>query len=94
MKTIMSLEQYKNYKNGELNLIDIKLQNIGVKRNSTLAYLLRNKKYIIALIVLFACYIESEIYLNNGVESINAYNFNLDSCIDLFKINNKGIANI
>jgi hypothetical protein len=94
MKTIMSLEQYKNYKNGKTNLIDIKLQNIGVKRNSTLEYLIKHRKYIIALIVLFACYVESEIYLNNSLESINAYNFNLDSCVDLFKINNKGIANI
>jgi hypothetical protein len=94
MKTIMSLEQYKNYKNGKTNLLDIKLQNIGINKNNTLLYLMKHRRYIIVLLVLFGCYIESEIYLYNNLDCINAYNFNSDSCIDLFNINNKGIANI
>jgi hypothetical protein len=98
MKTIMSINQYKQYKNNEINILDIKLQNIGINRKkietNTITYLLKNKKYIITLLILFAGYIGSEVYLNNGLDSINTFNYNFNDSIDLFSFKNSSIGNI
>jgi hypothetical protein len=89
----MSINQYKLYKNNEITLLDIKLQNIGINRLAT--YLIKNKKYIITLLILFSGYIASELYLNEQMMNINnAFNYNIDECANLFNSNNSSVSNM
>ncbi|NRU52519.1 hypothetical protein [Clostridium beijerinckii] len=94
MKTVMSISQYKKYSNSQITLIDIKLQNIGLNKNKSMSYLINHRKYIYALAILFIGYLSSEMYLNYNLDCINAYNYGLDSCVDLFKLNNTTISNV
>jgi hypothetical protein len=97
----MSINQYKQYKNNKITELDIKLQNIGLDRveikYNAITYLIKNKKYII-LLIMFSGYLGSEFYLNNNgwesIKDINAFKYNTDSCIDLFNSFNKGIGSI
>lgn len=102
MKTIMTINQYKQYKNNEISLLDIKLQNIGNKicnNNSinktisdTTSYLVENRKLIITLIVLTTGFIGSEIALSSL--AVNALDFKPELCVELFSQDNKGIYGI
>jgi hypothetical protein len=90
----MSINQYKQYKNKEISLLDIKLQNIGMNKNeikaNTLTYLIENKKLILALIILTSGFITSEIIL--GTISVNAFNYKPEMSIDLFSQNSSSIG--
>lgn len=95
IKTIMTIDQYKHYKNGELSLLDIKLQNIGINKNKILTYLIKNKNYIMILIVLFSGDIASELYLDSQMNNIsNAFNYNFDESVNLFGLNNNSSTGI
>ena len=63
MKIKMSISQYKQYKNNEINLLDIKLQNIGLNRNYTAnemtTYIIENKRLIFTLAIILVGFISS-----------------------------------
>ena len=96
MKTKMSISQYKQYKNNEINLLDIKLQNIGLNRNYTLkemtTYFIENKKLIFTLVIIATGFIGSELALTNL--SVNALDFKPELCQSLFNEFNSGVRGI
>lgn len=96
MKTIMSISQYKQYKNNEINLLDIKLQNIGLNRNCTVneltTYFIENKRLILTLVIIISGFIGSELALSSL--SVNALDFKPELCQSLFSQNNSGVYGI
>lgn len=104
MKTIMSINQYKQYKNNELTLIDIKLQNIGINRNGiinnsinktiadTTMYLIENRKLIFTLAIVLTGFIGSEIALSSL--AVNALEYKPELCQELFSKFNNGVYGI
>jgi hypothetical protein len=96
MKTTMSVNQYKQYKNGELTELDIKLQNIGIDTNgiinNTTAYIKENKRLIFTLAVLTTGFIASELALSSL--AVNTLDFKPEICLDLFSQNNNGVYGI
>ena len=96
MKTVMSINQYKQYKNGELTLLDIKLQNIGINTNgiinNTTTYIRENKRLIFTLALVTTGFIASELALSSL--AVNALDFKPELCLDLFSQNNSGVYGI
>ena len=96
----MSISQYKQYKNGEINLLNIKLQNIGLNRNYTLnktildttTYFIENKRLILTLVIIATGFIGSELALTNL--SVNALDFKPELCQSLFSQNNSRVYGI
>jgi hypothetical protein len=100
MKTTMSINQYKQYKNSELSLIDIKLQNIGINRNSvinktltdTTTYIIENKTLILTLTIILVGFVGTELALSSL--AVNALDFKPELCQNLFSQNNSGVRGI
>ena len=102
MKTIMSINQYKQFKNGEITLLDIKLQNIGIgidRNNSinktiadTTTYIIENKRLILTLAIILTGFVASELALSSL--AVNALDFKPEMCVELFNQNNEGIRGI
>jgi hypothetical protein len=88
MKIIMSIDQYKQYKSGELSLLDIKLENIGINKITTY----ENGKLILTLVLFLGGIIASDIIL--GSLAVNAFEYKPESCVNLFSVIDEGIGSI
>lgn len=46
MKVVMSIDEYKKYKNGELSLVQLKMRDIEYTTNKTLNWVFKHKAEI------------------------------------------------
>lgn len=47
MNVVMSIDKYKRYKNGELNLVKVKMNNMGINKDKTVNWIIQNKTLLV-----------------------------------------------
>lgn len=47
MKIVMSIDEYKRYKNGKLNLFELKLNNMGINKDTAVNWIVENKTLLL-----------------------------------------------